>query len=152
MTPSAVPAACGEMSRTLISLVSLANSLVCSRYITPGTHWPDGANLTERCTALGLKLEDLDEIAARLPAEVDERTRVLGLGLDYEPGFLLRAISRANQTLARVNTTLRERERWGRVQGRARRLLGRTENRPCPSSSSTRGTEERIRGPSESEG
>ena len=94
--------------RGLIGLISLADAVVRKAHVTPIGH--------------GLHLDDVEIIAAHLgisPVKIEEITPKLhddiaakaeALGMDAKPGteMLLASISRANQSLGRINATLRK--------------------------------------------
>lgn len=106
-------------NRSLISIVTLADAYVRSRYISTNAHWSRFENLQALCTPIGINGEQLDEIAANLHATVTNRAEALGLTVAQDPTILLRSISRANASLARSNVGMRQREETAKRHGLA---------------------------------
>ncbi len=117
--PQAVPQAMGEANQTLIAVVSLADALVQSCYIAPGAHRSASNDLGTLSIPVGLGQPELDDITAELHDEVALRAAALGMNIENEEGVLLRSIRRANETLARANAGMRQREQLAQTQARA---------------------------------
>jgi signal transduction histidine kinase/HD-like signal output (HDOD) protein len=66
------------------------------------------------CEAAGLERRSLDEATRRLHEAVSERCKVLGLDEKAPPELLLRSITEANRSLARLSEELEERANEGR--------------------------------------
>ncbi|HZW09178.1 MAG TPA: HDOD domain-containing protein [Phycisphaerales bacterium] len=66
------------------------------------------------CEAAGLERRSLDEAMRRLHEAVSERCKVLGLDEKAPPELLLRSITEANRSLARLSGELEERANEGR--------------------------------------
>lgn len=111
----ALPASC---NRQLVAVVTLADALVRSRYICAGGQWARHENLAAMIAPLGVSMDDLDAITAELHERVTTLGRALGLRSVSDSQVLLRAISRANKSLSRVNAGMRQREQVTRKQGR----------------------------------
>jgi len=109
--------------RGLISLVTLADALVRNRYITPGAHWARNENLGTLAAPVGVSTEQLETSIVGLHDDVSSRAEALGVRIDHEPGVLLRSICRANESLARANSGMRQRERLARRQARSIRAI-----------------------------
>lgn len=103
--------------RTLIAVVTLADAVVRSRYITPSAHWARAEDIDTLLLPIGITHEDLDAAVADLHESVATRAEALGVNVTHDPAILLRAISRANRSLARTNGGMRQRERLARRQG-----------------------------------
>jgi signal transduction histidine kinase/HD-like signal output (HDOD) protein len=109
--------------RTLVCLVTLADALVRSRYITPGAHWSPGGNVNALCVPIGISPADLEGIARGLHDEVSKRAAVLGLNQAHDHDILLRSICRANESLARANAGMRQREQLALRQTRTMKAM-----------------------------
>ena len=96
----------GLPHRNLIALVSLADVLVRQRYITPVGHTPRGEDLLAMGEPLGLAGDDVEHVASRLHDEVAQRAAALGLTEEPTTDSLLRSISRANEVLGHITTTM----------------------------------------------
>lgn len=105
--------------KALIGVVGLADALVRRQHIVPLGHRPRNENLHDMCVQLGVNPALLDEITSVLHDEISSRAD--GFGLDMERGseLLLRSISRANEVLGRINSTLQ-------VRANAARRLSKT--------------------------
>lgn len=66
------------------------------------------------CESAGLERRSLDEATRRLHEAVSERCKVLGLDEQAPPELLLRSITEANRSLARLSEELEERAHEGR--------------------------------------
>lgn len=69
------------------------------------------------CEAAGLERRSLDEAMRRLHEAVSERSRVLGLEEQAPPQLLLRSITEANRSLARLSEELEAKAHEGRRVG-----------------------------------
>ncbi len=105
--------------RDLISVVTLADALVRTRYINPAAHWPAGENIAARCVPVGISRDEAEQVAADLHNAVTDRATALGLMSEHDPAILLRSICRANDSLARTNLGMRQREAVARRQAAA---------------------------------
>ncbi len=111
----ALPTSC---DRLMISIVTLADAMVRSRYICPGGQWARHENLAGMAARIGVNMDDLDAITAELHERVTVLGRALGLRSVSDSKVLLRAISRANKSLSRANSGMRQRELVARKQSR----------------------------------
>ena len=102
----------------MISIVTLADAMVRSRYICPGGQWARHENLAGMAARIGVNMDDLDAITAELHERVTVLGRALGLRSVSDSKVLLRAISRANKSLSRANAGMRQRELVARKQSR----------------------------------
>ncbi len=102
--------------RKLIAIVTLADALVRTKYITSSAHWARAEDLSSLALPLGLDVDQLESVTDELHAEVSRRADGLGLNVAHDTTILLRAISRANTSLARTNTGMRQREKVARLQ------------------------------------
>ncbi|MCH8822149.1 MAG: HDOD domain-containing protein [Planctomycetes bacterium] len=93
--------------QNLIALVTLADALVRQRYIAPVGHAPQGEDLRTLAEQFELKSEHLNRVASRLHDEVAQRAIAIGLGEEPTTQSLLRSISRANDVLGNMATTMR---------------------------------------------
>jgi signal transduction histidine kinase len=93
----------------MIELVSLADAIVRRQHLTTVGHGPRGEDLGAMCGHLGIDESVVDEIVPKLHEGVRVRAEALGLDLDTTTDMLLRSISRANEVLGRLNTTIRQR-------------------------------------------
>jgi len=109
--------------RTLIALVTLADALARTRYIAPSAHFSHAEDLAALCAPVGLEPEQLETIAGNLHEAVAEHAVALGMGETCEPGVLLQSISRANESLARANAGMRQRERLAQRQMRTLKAI-----------------------------
>jgi len=101
-------------TRPLISLVTLADALIRNHYISPGAHWLGRESISTLSIPVGIETKALTGIIEPLHEQVTERAKALGMGDSHAPGVLLRSICRANETLARANAGMRQRERIAR--------------------------------------
>jgi len=108
-----LPATC---NRRLVAVITLADALVRSRYISAGGQWARAENLSTLAIPVGVTADELDAITAELHERVTSRAEALGLNVASNPTILLRSISRANKSLARANAGMRQRERLARQQ------------------------------------
>jgi signal transduction histidine kinase/HD-like signal output (HDOD) protein len=108
-----LPATC---NRRLVAVITLADALVRSRYISAGGQWARAENLSTLAIPVGVTPDELDAITAELHERVTARAEALGLNVASNPQILLRSISRANKSLARANAGMRQRERLARQQ------------------------------------
>ena len=95
--------------RDMIELVSLADAIVRRQHLTTVGHGPRGEDLGAMCGHLGIDESVVDEIVPKLHEGVRVRAEALGLDLVTTTDMLLRSISRANEVLGRLNTTIRQR-------------------------------------------
>ena len=102
--------------RNLIAVVTLADALVRSRYITCSGHWARAEDLDALALPIGLTPDQIESITADLHQDVSARADALGLNVVHDSSILLRAISRANASLARTNAGMRQREQLARHQ------------------------------------
>lgn len=109
--------------RKLIALVTLADALVRARYITPSAHWSRHEDLGPLLLPLGVSMDQVDHATANLHEVVSDRAEALGLNINHDPTILLRAISRANRSLSRMNAGMRQRERISRRHERSLKSL-----------------------------
>ncbi len=93
--------------RRLIGLITLADAMVRRRYIAPAGHTPHDEDVAAMCSELGLKYADAEHIASKLHDEVVERATAIGMPAEVTTEALLRSISRANEVLSRITTTMR---------------------------------------------
>jgi len=94
--------------RALIGLVSLADAIARRQHVTPLGHIPQFEHIDHLATQVGIPIKALDEMLPRLHEEI--ATRADALGMEAQPGYelLLASIGRANQSLGRINATLRK--------------------------------------------
>lgn len=104
--------------RNLVALVTLADAVVRSRYIVPSAHWARAEELDALLLPLGITPDAVDAAVSDLHDQVAGRAHALGLDVAHDPTILLRAITRANRSLARMNSGMRQRERLAREQAR----------------------------------
>lgn len=104
--------------RPLIELVTLADALARHRYVTPRGHFSLNEDLPALCAPIGLEPQELESIGKALHEDVAEHASALGISETCDPGVLLQSISRANESLARANAGMRQRERVARRQMR----------------------------------
>jgi signal transduction histidine kinase/HD-like signal output (HDOD) protein len=104
--------------RTLVALVTLADALVRNRYVTAGGQWSRIENLNTMCIPIGVNAEQLDRIARSLHERVAEHAAALGLAETCGANALLRAMARANESLARASAGMRQREQLAQNRGR----------------------------------
>ncbi|MBT8486476.1 MAG: HDOD domain-containing protein [Phycisphaerales bacterium] len=102
--------------RTLISVVTLADAIVRRRYVNAGAHWTGGESLSALCVPVGITMDAVDNATASLHDRVSQRATALGLAEEHDPIILLRSICRANESLARANAGMRQRERVAQQQ------------------------------------
>ena len=109
--------------RNLIEVVTLADAVVRHRYVAPTVHGALTDDLTTMCEAVGVAHADIERIGQALHTEVAERAEALGLNLSSEPAILLRALTRANVSLARANSGMRQRDRLAHRRNHALRAI-----------------------------
>jgi signal transduction histidine kinase/HD-like signal output (HDOD) protein len=102
----------------LVAVVSLADALVRSRYIAAGAHGSRFESISALCIPVGIDPSAVEAITADLHEETAERAEALGLSVDHDHGSLLRAILRANESLARANLGMRMREQIAQRQSK----------------------------------
>jgi signal transduction histidine kinase/HD-like signal output (HDOD) protein len=95
--------------RDIIELVSLADALVRRQHIATVGHGPRSEDLEAMCGHLGIDSGVLKKIVPKLHEEIRVRAEALGLNVATTTDMLLRSISRANEVLGRLNTTIRQR-------------------------------------------
>ncbi len=105
--------------QNLIALVTLADALVRQRYIAPVGHAPLGEDIRTLAEQLELKPEHLNRVASRLHDEVAQRAAAIGLGDEPTAQSLLRSISRANDVLGNMDTTMRAQANEAQFQTKA---------------------------------
>ena len=88
--------------RHVIELVTLADAIARARYRTPAGHLPRGEDLAELARPLGLLPEHLEEVASRVPEEVNAIASRLDVGTPIGRDTMLSALSDANETLGRM--------------------------------------------------
>jgi len=92
--------------RDLINLVSLADAVVHCRYIAPVDHGRRCAATEPLQQTLGIDDSAIENVISALPDEVQRRAEALGLTVEHNATELLRALSRANAALGRINDHL----------------------------------------------
>jgi signal transduction histidine kinase/HD-like signal output (HDOD) protein len=120
--------------REMIELVSVADAIVRRQHITTVGHGPRGEDLCVMCGHLGIDEGVVDEIVPMLHDGVRARADALGLHGDVN-GDLLRSISRANEVLGRLNTTIRQRARAAHARARVLRAIADFHAEAMPSGS-----------------
>lgn len=93
--------------RALIDLVTLADAIARARYISPVGHMPRGEDIGTQAQGLDLTTAAVRHAIEALPGDVRERAESLGLDVRPDHEMLLHLISQANQSLGRMNSTLR---------------------------------------------
>jgi signal transduction histidine kinase/HD-like signal output (HDOD) protein len=111
--------------RNLIEVVTLADAIVRHRYVAPTVHSTLTDDVTTMCEAVGVAHADIERIGQALHSEVADRADALGLNLSSEPAILLRALTRANVSLARANAGMRQRDRLAHRRNHALRAVER---------------------------
>lgn len=104
--------------RRLVALVSLADALVSERYLATTAAWKGHADLDTLCIPIGMTIDGMETIAADLHRTVTDRAAALSIDVQADSKILLRAICRANESLARGNLGMRQRERLARRQAK----------------------------------
>ena len=104
-------------NRTLIATISLADAMVRGQYITPGAEWARAEDFGKLARPVGIEPHVLEDIMGEVHEHVTERAGALGLDVATDNRVLLRAISRANRSLARANAGMRRREHLAKLQG-----------------------------------
>ncbi len=101
----------------VVRVVAVARTLCRELHLgVCGDHGPiDSA--ASVCAAAGLSKRSLDEATRQLHEAVSERCAVLGLDEQAPPELLLRSITEANRSLARLSSDLAERANEGRRVG-----------------------------------
>jgi signal transduction histidine kinase/HD-like signal output (HDOD) protein len=94
--------------RKQIALVTLADVIARNQMIAPAGHGPGGESIDELRGALGLRERDITKIVDRLHEEIAARAAGLGMKVQRDTVVLLRSISRANDTLGRLNEGMRQ--------------------------------------------
>jgi signal transduction histidine kinase/HD-like signal output (HDOD) protein len=95
--------------RDMIELVSLADAVVRRQHLTTVGHGPRAEDLPAMCANLKIPADAIEKIVPKLHEEVRVRAEALGLNLKTTTDMLLRSISRANEVLGRLNSTIRQR-------------------------------------------
>lgn len=95
--------------RTQIMLVSLADAIARSQGIAPAGHALRGEDIPELCRALEIDPSLVDNLVRTLHKDVAAKATSLGMEVQADTSILLRAISRANEALGRINAGMRQR-------------------------------------------
>ncbi len=95
--------------RPTIALVTLADAMARSQCLSPAGHGPRGEDLSELCAQMGLPLQTVTDLLPTLHQEVAVRCESLGMTAEPTPVMLMRAISRANEAIGRINAGMRQR-------------------------------------------
>jgi signal transduction histidine kinase/HD-like signal output (HDOD) protein len=110
--------------RELVGVVTLADTIARARYLTLPGHGSRGENIAELCNELGIDPRAAAKITDRLADDVGARSASLGLGLELDTPKLLRAVTRANDTLGRLNSAMRQKsQRVNRQAQSIRRII-----------------------------
>jgi len=96
--------------RMLVAAVTLADALVRTHYLSAGAQWSRGENLTDLAIPIGINVDQLDGLISDLHEKVAQRADALGIELGRDHHVLLRTLIRANRSLARANSGMRQRE------------------------------------------
>lgn len=99
-----------------IALVTLADAMARQQCLAPAGHGPRGEDVNALARQLGLSSELIQDVCGRLHERVAERAASLGLHKSHDAAVMLRAISRANETLGRINDNMRQRAVLARRQ------------------------------------
>ncbi len=94
--------------RGLIGLISLADAVARRQHLMPLGHVPHAENIDLMAEQLGMRPSAIEDITPKLHEQIAARAEALGM--DSKPGheLLLASIGRANQSLGRINATLRK--------------------------------------------
>jgi HD-like signal output (HDOD) protein len=95
--------------RPIIALVTLADAVARSQCLAPAGHASRGDDIAELCAPLEMNVQTVNALIPTLHKEVALRCESLGMAAETAPAMLLRAISRANESLGRINAGLRQR-------------------------------------------
>lgn len=123
--------------REMIGLVSLADAIVRGQHITTVGHAVRGEQIDALCGHLGFDRQIVDKIIPRIHEEVQERAEGLGLNVRTSTEMLLRSVSRANEVLGRLNTTMRKRAAAAETQTRVLRAIAEFHAEAMPGGSVT---------------
>jgi len=95
-------------NRALVGLITLADAIARRQHVTPLGHVPHLENIEHLAEQLGIAPKRLEDLMPRVHEEIALRAEALGM--DAQPGheLLLASIGRANQSLGRINATLRK--------------------------------------------
>jgi signal transduction histidine kinase/HD-like signal output (HDOD) protein len=92
--------------RRVIEVVGVADMLVRRLHIGFSGNYRYEAELDERCAAAELDARRVSDVAARLAAELERRSELMGLGEAPSQKVLLDSVMGANAMLGRVNEQL----------------------------------------------
>jgi len=119
-------------NRLLVTVVTLADVLVRARYVTLAAHWARNVNLSAMCVPVGISPATLDELADTLHESVSQRAEALGMNITHERSVLLRALSRAGESIARASVGMRQREELRRKHSTLLRGIGQFHDELSP--------------------
>lgn len=97
--------------RALVGLITLADAIARRQHVMPLGHVPHLENVDQLAEQLGIPPRAIDDIAPRLHEEIAQRSHALGMDSVPSHNLLLASIGRANQSLGRINNTLRRQAR-----------------------------------------
>jgi signal transduction histidine kinase/HD-like signal output (HDOD) protein len=105
--------------RPLIELVTLSDAIARAGYVAPVGHHARNEDMRVMSESLGIRTEDVADVAANLARLVGERTDALGLDLPCGTDELLSALSRANASLGRMNRRCLLRSKQAKAHARS---------------------------------
>ena len=115
--------------------MSLADVIVQRQHITAVAHVMPGADVEAMCGYLEIDPAIVDEITPKLLEEVTARGEAMGLDIETGAEMHLRAVSRANEVLGRLNAGLRQRAESAERQARVLRGISEFHAAAMPSGS-----------------
>lgn len=121
--------------RSMIALVTLADTIARSQCLAPAGHTARSEDMDELCVHMGIAPKIVRELLPSLHQEVAARCESLGLSNEATPLLLLRAFSRANETIGRINSGLRQRSLQAQRQTETLQAIARFHDSASPGGS-----------------
>lgn len=107
--PQALPA--NVKQPRMVNLITLADTLVREQHLGYSGNYTFAASKQGLLDAVGLNAPQIDEVLARLVAQIEPRARALGLGQTSSGELYQQALAKANQELGRISGQLASKNR-----------------------------------------
>lgn len=121
--------------RELIGVVTLADMLARAHYVAPVGHAGRAEHPSSLAAELRISPTAVEKAIARLPEEVQKRASMLGMDVPVDGELLIQSISRANQSLGRINARMRQRADLSRKQQKTLQAIVRFQDTLAPGDS-----------------
>lgn len=121
--------------RSLIALTTLADAIARSQCLAPAGHAARGEDIDDLCVRMGIPPKVVRDLLPALHQDVASRCESLGLSTEPTPLLLVRALSRANETIGRINAGLRQRSLQAQQQGETLGAIARFHDSASPGGS-----------------